>query len=102
MAHCRGGISISQLLIIRPEVRDISFNKQKLILLSTMKAFIAGFLLLVLVASTLGKALPSPVQENAHPFQENAHGQGKHHSCLAQYISCLRNDCAAGTSRSYG
>ena len=66
-----------------------------------MKAFIAGFLLLVLMASALGKVLPSPVQENAHPTQENAYVQGMHHSCLAQYISCKHGDHAAVTGKPY-
>ena len=38
-----------------------------------MKIFVTGFILLVLVAATLGYAVPKSLQENAHasPQQEN-------------------------------
>ena len=36
-----------------------------------MKIFVTGFILLVLVAATLGYAVPRSLQENAPPQQEN-------------------------------
>ena len=37
-----------------------------------MKLFVSGFILLILVASTLGNVLPMPLQEDANSLQEDA------------------------------
>ena len=49
------------------------FKSLSICILSAMKTFVTGFLLLVLVTVTLGNPLSRPLQENANPGQENAH-----------------------------
>ena len=77
-----------------------------------MKLFVNGFILFMLVASTLGAVLPMPLQENANPLpaedvhslQENAKGGMLHNdigrqflrrhnigSCKSQYVNCWLN-----------
>ena len=63
-----------------------------------MKGFVTGFILVVLVACTLGAELPRFLKENDNPFQENAYPieeansqrhAGSHRRCLRQFIRCL-------------
>ena len=72
-----------------------------------MKLFVSGFILLVLVSSTLGDVLPMPLQDDAKPFsqkiahslQENVQDGRPHNnisdhfgSCRSQYVNCLLNN----------
>ena len=63
-----------------------------------MKGFVTGFILVVLVACTLGAELPRFLKENDNPFQENAYPieeansqrhVGSHKRCLRDFIKCL-------------
>lgn len=63
-----------------------------------MKGFVTGFILVVLVACTLGAELPRFLKENENPFQENAYPiqeansqrhVGSHKRCLRKFIRCL-------------
>ena len=71
-----------------------------------MKLFVSGFILLMLVSSTLGDTPPMPLQEDVNllpaqdacHLQENAQGGRPHNnigchfgSCRCQYVNCLLN-----------
>ena len=92
--NCKKGLLSGSIFIDRSRARSsyISFNKRKFeVIISTMRMFATGFILLVLVASTLGDALPRSLQEDAHPLQGNANSGRHHYSCLVQFINCIRN-----------